>query len=1144
MAVRFVLGRSGAGKTHHCVESLLRAIAAEPRDATGCLLIVPEQATFQMERELARRSPTGGFAGAEVLSFSRLATRVFEVTGGEPRILSRQTRTLALRSIATRMPETVAAFGAAARSEGFFAKLDKIIDELLREAVKPEDLARAASRLERPAARRRAAAIASVYSLYLQWLGPERADPAFRLALLRERLFANPRLAGSRIWVDGFAGFTGQEVETLVALGRLAARMEITLLCEPAAAPQPAADPFDLFRRTGETWQTLMRRFADENIGTEPPLRLDPATPPRFGKAPALAWLERALTGTPMPIELAPAAADAIRVVRCDTHLDELRSAAAAIRRQVVESGGALRFRDCAVIVRDLRPLVHDIADVFEEYGVPYFLDDRRPVAAHSLARLATALLEAARSDLSTTAGLRLLRTQLLPGRREDLEDLEQLLLQSEIRGTARWMDESWPEEHRCGKSVGELRRRIARAVLAVRRLLATTESPTGRDWGRALFAGLELLAAPRKIAAWIEESRERGDFDASEQHRLVWESLCEFFDDVDSVLVDAPLSIDEFAAVLTSALDEMSFGVAPATLDQVLVGSIDRSRHPELRRVWLVAMNEGIFPAPPAEDALLLPDERTALTAAGLAAPKSNRDDVYGERLLGYIAMTRASERLTLSYAARGDDDAELFPSPLVDEAIRAFGDRAIRVSNAGDGARLPEAPVVPAEFGRRALRSGQGPERGLWRSLERRLRARGEFAPAVEFLFRGKTYANIAGDLEATLRDDGFLWVGSPSELESYVQCPFQHLARYRLKLTSRRGPEPVEWSLGTAAHAILADVNSAASARDAGRMTDDEWTALLRSAISRWRERELESVGRTEHARFLASALEPFLDDVVRVHAARWRLGHFRPIAAERRFGRDENGAATTPAALETKAGRVGLRGSIDRVDAWDDGSVRRLLIYDYKPTARAIRGRFLTGHRLQAIAYSLVARELFTERGKHVEWAGALIAPLYPESAVLDRGYVAGFDEAGRRMMMYRPVGIFDEIIWPALHPGLEEGGKSPVAAITRQKNGRIAGDVVPRGELDAYGEAARETIAEAAKGIRDGRVAIEPLIEKRTLACRSCDYQRLCRFEPIFNDARVAEVRLPQINYEAPPPEAPPPTPAEPPAKPRRRRSPP
>lgn len=1142
MAVRFVLGRSGAGKTHHCVESLLRAIAAEPRDASRCLLIVPEQATFQMERELARRSPTRGFAGAEVLSFSRLATRVFEVTGGEPRILSRQTRTLALRSIATRMPETVAAFGAAARSEGFFSKLDQVIDELLREAVKPEDLARAAARLERPAAQRRAAAIASVYSLYLRWLGPERADPAFRLALLRERLFASPRLAGARIWVDGFAGFTGQEVETLVALGRLAARMEITLLCEPAGEPAPASDPFDLFRRTGETWQALMRRFADENIGTEPPLRLDPATPPRFGKAPALAWLERALTGTPMPIESAPATAGVVRVVRCDTHLDELRSAAAAIRRQVLESGGGLRFRDCAVIVRDLRPLVHDIADVFEEYGVPYFLDDRRPVAAHALARLATALVEAARSDLSTAAGLRLLRTQLLPARREDMEDLEQLLLQSEIRGTSRWLDASWPDEHRCGESTAALRQRIAKAVHGLRRLLGPAESPTGRDWGRALFSALESLAVPRKIAAWIDESRARGDFDASEQHRLVWESLCEFLDDVDSVLDDGPLSIDEFVSVLTSALDEMSFGVAPPTLDQVLVGSIDRSRHPELRRVWLVAMNEGVFPAPPAEDALLLPDERTALTAAGLAAPKSNRDDLFGERLLGYIAMTRASEQLTLSYAARGDDDAELFPSPLVDEAMRAFGDRVNRVSKASDGAEPPAPPVVPAEFGRRSLRGGAGPERGLWRALETRLRARPQFAAAVEFLFRGRTYTNTAGVLAATPRDDGFLWVGSPSELESYVQCPFQHLARFRLRLEPRRGPEPVEWALGTAAHAILADVNAAACARDAGRMTTDEWTALLRSAISRWRERELESVGRTEHARFLASALEPFLDDVVRVHAARWRIGRFRPIAAERRFGRDESGAPTTPAAIETSAGRVGLRGSIDRVDAWDDGGLRRLIIYDYKPTARAIRGKFLTGHRLQAIAYSIVARELFAEPGQRIEWAGAMIAPLYPDSAILDRGYVAELDEDGRRMMMYRPVGIFDENVWPALHPGLEEGGKSPVAAITRYKNGRIAGDVVPRGELDAYADAARETIAEAARGIRDGRVAIEPLIEKRTLACRNCDYARLCRFEPIFNDARVAEVRLPQIKFEAPPPDTPPPAPAEAPEKPRRRGS--
>ena len=51
MPVRFVLGRAGAGKTHHC----LSGIRAELKDTPlgpALILLVPEQAAAQMERPI------------------------------------------------------------------------------------------------------------------------------------------------------------------------------------------------------------------------------------------------------------------------------------------------------------------------------------------------------------------------------------------------------------------------------------------------------------------------------------------------------------------------------------------------------------------------------------------------------------------------------------------------------------------------------------------------------------------------------------------------------------------------------------------------------------------------------------------------------------------------------------------------------------------------------------------------------------------------------------------------------------------------------------------------------------------------------------------------------------------------------------
>ncbi len=47
MAVRFILGRSGTGKTHHCVKAIVEALSQPDRSRPIMVLLVPEQATYQ-----------------------------------------------------------------------------------------------------------------------------------------------------------------------------------------------------------------------------------------------------------------------------------------------------------------------------------------------------------------------------------------------------------------------------------------------------------------------------------------------------------------------------------------------------------------------------------------------------------------------------------------------------------------------------------------------------------------------------------------------------------------------------------------------------------------------------------------------------------------------------------------------------------------------------------------------------------------------------------------------------------------------------------------------------------------------------------------------------------------------------------------
>ena len=99
MAVTFVLGRAGAGKTRYCLDALLSELNG-PAENHQLILLVPEQASLQTERALLDHPDVGATTRAEVLSFRRLAYRVLLHAGaGKRTALSATGRVMVLRHL-------------------------------------------------------------------------------------------------------------------------------------------------------------------------------------------------------------------------------------------------------------------------------------------------------------------------------------------------------------------------------------------------------------------------------------------------------------------------------------------------------------------------------------------------------------------------------------------------------------------------------------------------------------------------------------------------------------------------------------------------------------------------------------------------------------------------------------------------------------------------------------------------------------------------------------------------------------------------------------------------------------------------------------------------------------------------------------
>ena len=131
MSLRFVYGRAGSGKTHYCLKELKESIKKNTHNAK--IFLVPEQFTFQAEKDLAQLLSTGGIIKTEVLSFRRLAFRVFNEVGGIAFThIHPAGKNMILYRIMDKFKDSLVYFAKSANQPGFVKNLSSLITEFKR----------------------------------------------------------------------------------------------------------------------------------------------------------------------------------------------------------------------------------------------------------------------------------------------------------------------------------------------------------------------------------------------------------------------------------------------------------------------------------------------------------------------------------------------------------------------------------------------------------------------------------------------------------------------------------------------------------------------------------------------------------------------------------------------------------------------------------------------------------------------------------------------------------------------------------------------------------------------------------------------------------------------------------------------------
>ena len=1141
MSLKFIYGRAGSGKTHFCLEEIKSRI--RENTSKPLVLLVPEQFTFQAERDLISVLETGGIMKTEVLSFRRLAFRVFNEAGGitYPHIHSAG-KCMIIYRILDKMRDGFKVFSKSFGREGFVGTISSLITEFKRYNVTPDHLKKAGEELgEGHPLSGKLFELHLIYEAFEKTLAERYRDSDDDLTLAAKKLEAIALYDGAEIWIDSFADFTPQEYKVIGSLLKKAERINMSL-CTDSLNVDGTSGDLDVFRAAKNAYRKLSRIAGQEGVKTEEPVYLDGEPIFRFRESLELSHLEKNLNA--WPYKAYPDKTRDISLFSSTNLFSEVEAAARDIIRLTRDVN--LRYRDIALVARNLERYERIIEVIFEEYGIPCFIDRKVDISNHPLVRLILSMLDIFNENWSYEAVFRYLKTGLTGIAGNDIDTLENYALACGIRGS-RWTDDQdWrmtpdliPDEKTIEAQsdlligINRIRTAVSRPLLEFRRRVRGRNSAS--EFCAALYELLCGLGVPERIENSIARFGQDGELSLADEYSQVWNITMEVFDQMAEVMGDETFGLERFSKILSIGFGEYKIGLVPASLDQVLVGSVERSRSHEIKAMFILGANDGIFPSSAASEGLLSDQDRAFLSHIGLELAGDTRSQAFDEQYLVYKALTGAGRFLRISWPVGDQEGRTLRPSTVISRLKKLFPEITeksdILPSNSPEeemeliAGKSPAFRQMVSALRRRAEGHGMQP---IWQEVYRWFGSRKEWKRDCDTARAAFSYRNptqrVSGDKIRALYGDPV--ISSVSRLERYTACPFAFYVQYGLGAKERKVYRLSPPDIGTFLHAVIERFSRFVSVGDVTwRNFDREWCGRKISEIVDEMLKKMQGSGIAASRRFstLAARLKRVVARAVWLIAEHIRRSSFNPVDYEAGFG---DGEKYPPITIELESGeKIRLAGRIDRVDALKTENGTYLRIIDYKSGQKDFRlSDVYYGLQIQLVTYldAIGATEWRDDRGtelltsKDVNNSVPLSSPCFPGGMLyfrIDDPIIKGsaesteeeIEEAIMRQLKMKGLLLADVKLIKEMDNAIDGSSMIIPAAVNK---GDVLGKNTSGATLEQFvliRKYVKSLLTGLCTEIMRGNTAIKPYKKKGDTSCRYCGFLPVCQFDPSMKE---------------------------------------
>ena len=1092
MSFRLIYGKSGVGKSTYMYNEIKEKINCENK----IYIITPEQFSFTAEKKLLETLGNRAVLNAEVLTFNRMAYRVASEVGGTAKVeLSSSGKAMLIYNILASKKSKLKFLG---KSEENIDLIIEQITEFKKHGVSVDDLNNIKEETNDDYLKLKLQDMLQVYTDFEKVIENKYIDENDNLTRLANQINEVSIFDNTLIYIDEFVGFTKQEYEIIKQLSYKAQDVTVAICSdsiEEAIAPEN-----DVFYSNKLTISRLLDLMKEAKITIDEPIFLK--EPYRF-KNDELKHLEKNLYSVPYKkYENTP---ENIELFLANNQYSEIENIAINIVKLVQKKG--YRYKDISVITKNLDIYSNLVKVIFNKYQIPVFIDEKNDLNQNIIVKYLLSILEIFARNWSYESVFNYVKTGFLDISKQEIFALENYCQKWGIKNS-KWYKQEWNFKDENDENKAKIQRFRELRKIIVNPLIEFKEDLKGTNEVKLittkLYNFLIKNEIDKKFEEKIEELKQLGQTEFATQYETSWKIIMGVLDEIVLVFGNEKVSFDKYMQILKTGLASSDLGKIPGTQDQVIIGDVDRSRSHKVKAIFIIGLNDGMFPTVHKNEGFFNDNDRQYLKENGVELARNTVESLYEDNFNIYKAFTTAEEKLFLSYSSSDSEGKTLRGSILVSKIKKIF---PMLEEHSDIIEKTSEILIENTTFDELLNKLGEYRDTGEiedeWVEVYNYYKNNPMWKYKLEKAMEALSYTNKPDKInEKNIQKMyGDTLHTSVSRLEQYQACHFAYYLKYGLQLSEKDNFKINPIDTGTFMHDVIDDFFNKIREKSFNikELSEEEINEIVEEIIDEKLNLNKNFIfSSSPKYKSLSTRLKRVVLKSMKYIVENLKYSEFEVLGNEVEF---KEGKEYSPITIELESGKkVEITGKIDRIDIAKLDNDKYVRIIDYKSSAKNIDlNQVYAGLQLQLITYlDAVCQE------EDLMPAGVLYFNLIDPTIKSKKSLTdEEIEDKIRKKFKMQGLILADVDIVKMMDTKLETGSSDVIPAYIG-KEGTLSNNrssVVNRKQFEYLQKYTNRLIKQISSEIFSGNIDINPYYNtknKRT-PCEYCSYKSICNF---------------------------------------------